>query len=257
VIQLKSKRELDKMREAGRHVGEILVRLADLAKPGVTTADLDRAAQAEIKTRRLESSFLGYAPGQSLPFPAVICASVNEEIVHGIPGGRRLVEGDLLKIDFGAICDGFHADAALTVAIGSVDDVSRRLMATTLHSLNAGIEQMAPGKRLGDVGAAVQETVERDGFSVVRDFVGHGIGRAMHEPPQLPNFGRPGRGQRLREGMVLAIEPMVNAGTYEVCMGDDGWTATTADGRRSCHFEHTVAITEHGPEVLTRVPGTH
>jgi methionyl aminopeptidase len=257
VIQLKSKRELDKMREAGRHVGEILVRLAELAKPGVTTADLDRAAQSEIKQRRLESSFLGYAPGQAPPFPAVICASVNEEIVHGIPGGRRLVEGDLLKIDFGAICDGFHADAALTVAVGPVDEVSRRLMATTLASLNAGIRQMEPGKRLGDVGAAVQETVERDGFSVVRDFVGHGIGRAMHEPPQLPNFGRPGRGQRLREGMVLAIEPMVNVGSYEVCMGDDGWTALTADGKRSSHFEHTVAITEHGPEVLTRVPGTH
>ena len=257
MIQLKSKRELDKMREAGRHVGEILVRLAELAKPGVTTADLDRAAQAEIKARRLESSFLGYAPGQAPPFPAVICASVNEEIVHGIPGGRRLVEGDLLKIDFGAICDGFHGDAALTVAIGSIDDVSRRLMATTLASLHAGIEQMEPGKRLGDVGAAVQETVERDGFSVVRDFVGHGIGRAMHEPPQLPNFGLPGRGQRLREGMVLAIEPMVNVGTHEVCMGDDGWTAKTADGKRSSHFEHTVAITEHGPEILTRVPGTH
>jgi methionyl aminopeptidase len=257
VIQLKSKRELDKMREAGRHVGEILVRLAELAKPGVTTAELDRAAHAEIKTRKLESSFLGYAPGENPPFPAVLCASVNEEIVHGIPGGRRLVDGDLLKIDFGAICDGFHADAALTVAIGSVDSESRRLVATTLSSLYAGIEQMAPGKRLGDVGAAVQERVERDGFSVVRDFVGHGIGRAMHEPPQLPNFGRPGRGQRLREGMVLAIEPMVNAGSCEVSMGDDGWTALTADGKRSCHFEHTVAITEHGPEVLTRVPGTH
>jgi methionyl aminopeptidase len=257
VIQLKSKRELDKMREAGRHVGEILVRLAELAKPGVTTAELDRTAQAEIKTRKLESSFLGYAPGENPPFPGVICASMNEEIVHGIPSGRRLVEGDLLKIDFGAICDGFHADAALTVAIGSVDSESRRLVATTLSSLYAGIEQMAPGKRLGDVGAAVQERVERDGFSVVRDFVGHGIGRAMHEPPQLPNFGRPGRGQRLREGMVLAIEPMVNAGGCEVCMGDDGWTAMTADGKRSCHFEHTVAITEHGPEVLTRVPGTH
>jgi methionyl aminopeptidase len=257
VIQLKSKRELDKMREAGRHVGEILVVLSELAKPGVTTAELDRAAQAEIKARRLESSFLGYAPGQAPPFPGVICASVNEEIVHGIPGGRRLVEGDLLKLDFGAICDGFHADAALSIAIGAVDEVSRRLMATTLHSLNAGIEQMEPGKRLGDVGAAIQETVERDGFSVVRDFVGHGIGRAMHEPPQLPNFGRPGRGQRLREGMVIAIEPMVNVGSYEVSMGDDGWTASTADGLRSSHFEHTVAITEHGPEVLTRVPGTH
>ena len=257
MIQLKSKRELDKMREAGRHVGEILARLAELAKPGATTADLDRAARAEIAARGLESSFLGYAPGDNPPFPAVICASVNEEIVHGIPGGRRMVEGDLLKIDFGAICDGFHADAALSVEIGTVDAESHRLLETTRKSLYAGIQQMEPGKRLGDVGAAVQETVEREGFSVVRDFVGHGIGRAMHEPPQLPNFGRPGRGQRLREGMVLAIEPMVNAGTYEVCMRDDGWTAATADGRRSCHFEHTVAITEHGPEVLTRAADTH
>jgi methionyl aminopeptidase len=257
VIALKSKRELDKMREAGRHVGEILVRLAELAKPGVTTGDLDRAARKEIEARHLQSSFLNYAPGQNPPFPAVICASLNEEIVHGIPGSRKLVEGDLLKIDFGAICDGYHADAALSVAIGAVDTETRRLMAATHRGLYAGIEKMAPGNRLGDVGAAVQETVEREGFSVVRDFVGHGIGRAMHEPPQLPNFGKPGRGQRLREGMVIAIEPMVNAGSYEVEMRDDGWTAATADGRRSCHFEHTVAITEHGPEILTKVPGTH
>ena len=257
MIQIKSKRELDKMREAGRHVGEILVQLAALAKPGVTTADLDRAARAEIRTRGLTSSFLGYAPGQAPPFPAVLCASVNEEIVHGIPGGRRLAEGDLLKLDFGAICDGFHADAALSLAVGPVDDESRRLLGTTRESLEAGIRELVPGKRLGDVGAAVQECVESAGFSVVRDFVGHGIGRAMHEPPQLPNFGKPGRGQRLREGMVFAIEPMVNAGTWEVEVLADGWTAVTADRRRSAHFEHTVAITDHGPEILTRVPGTH
>jgi methionyl aminopeptidase len=257
VIQIKSKRELDKMREAGRHVGEILVRLAALAAPGVTTADLDRAARAEIRARRLESSFLGYAPGQAPPFPAVLCASVNEEIVHGIPGARRLAEGDLLKLDFGAICDGFHADAALSLAVGPVDDESRRLLATTRESLEAGIRELVPGKRLGDVGAAVQACVESAGFSVVRDFVGHGIGRAMHEPPQLPNFGKPGRGQRLREGMVFAIEPMVNAGTWQVEVLSDGWTAVTADRRRSAHFEHTVAITDHGPEILTRVPGTH
>ena len=257
MIQIKSKRELDKMREAGRHVGEILVQLAALAKPGVTTADLDRAARAEIRTRGLTSSFLGYAPGQAPPFPAVLCASVNEEIVHGIPGGRRLAEGDLLKLDFGAICDGFHADAALSLAVGPVDDESRRLLGTTRESLEAGIRELVPGKRLGDVGAAVQECVESAGFSVVRDFVGHGIGRAMHEPPQLPNFGKPGRGQRLREGMVFAIEPMVNAGTWQVEVLADGWTAVTADRRRSAHFEHTVAITDHGPEILTRVPGTH
>jgi len=257
VIQIKSKREIDKMREAGRHVGEILVQLAGLVKPGVTTGELDRAARAEIRARRLESSFLHYAPGSAPPFPAVLCASVNEEIVHGIPGGRRLCEGDLVKLDFGAICDGFHADAALSLAVGPVDDESRRLLAATRDALEAGIRELVPGKRLGDVGAAVQETVESRGFSVVRDFVGHGIGRAMHEPPQLPNFGKPGRGQRLREGMVFAIEPMVNAGTWQVEVLSDGWTAVTADRRRSAHFEHTVAITDHGPEILTRVPGTH
>ncbi len=257
MIQIKSKRELDKMREAGRHVGEILVQLAALAKPGVTTADLDRAARAEIRARRLESSFLGYAPGQAPPFPAVLCASLNEEIVHGIPGPRRLAEGDLVKLDFGAICDGFHGDAALSIAIGQVDDEARRLLAATRASLEAGINELVPGKRLGDVGAAVQASVESAGFSVVRDFVGHGIGRAMHEPPQLPNFGKPGRGQRLREGMVFAIEPMVNVGTWQVEVLADGWTAVTADRKRSAHFEHTVAITDHGPEILTRVPGTH
>ena len=257
MIQIKSKRELDKMREAGRHVGEILVHLAALAKPGVTTAELDRAARAEIRARRLESSFLGYAPGQAPPFPAVLCASVNEEIVHGIPGSRRLAEGDIVKLDFGAICDGFHGDAALSLAIGPVDDESRRLLAATRASLEAGIRELVPGKRLGDVGAAVQACVESAGFSVVRDFVGHGIGRAMHEPPQLPNFGKAGRGQRLREGMVFAIEPMVNVGTWQVDVLADGWTAVTADRKRSAHFEHTVAITDHGPEILTRVPGTH
>ncbi|MFI5317074.1 MAG: type I methionyl aminopeptidase [Myxococcota bacterium] len=257
MIQIKSKRELDKMREAGRHVGEILVQLAALAKPGVTTAELDRAARAEIRARRLDSSFLGYAPGQAPPFPAVLCASLNEEIVHGSPGPRRLAEGDIVKLDFGAICDGFHGDAALSLAIGPVDDESRRLLAATRASLEAGIRELVPGKRLGDVGAAVQACVESAGFSVVRDFVGHGIGRAMHEPPQLPNFGKAGRGQRLREGMVFAIEPMVNVGTWQVEVLSDGWTAVTADRKRSAHFEHTVAITDHGPEILTRVPGTH
>jgi len=257
VIQIKSKREIDKMREAGRHVGEILVQLAALVKPGVTTAELDRAARAEIRARRLESSFLNYAPGSAPPFPAVLCTSVNEEIVHGIPGPRRLSEGDLMKLDFGAICDGFHADAALSLAVGPVDDESRRLLAATRDALEAGIRELVPGRRLGDVGAAVQAAVESRGFSVVRDFVGHGIGRAMHEPPQLPNFGKPGRGQRLREGMVFAIEPMVNAGSWQVELLADGWTAVTADRRRSAHFEHTVAITDHGPEILTRVPGTH
>jgi methionyl aminopeptidase len=234
LIHIKSKRELDKMREAGRHVGEILVKLASLAKPGVTTGELDRAAREEIRARKLTSSFLNYAPGQAPPFPAVLCASVNEEIVHG-----------------------FHGDAALSLPIGPIDEESKHLLEVTHQALELGIQELAPGKRLGDVGAAVQGHVETNGFSVVRDFVGHGIGSAMHEPPQLPNFGKPGRGQRLREGMVFAIEPMVNAGTWQVEVLADGWTAVTADRRRSAHFEHTVAITDHGPEILTRVPGTH
>ena len=205
MIQIKSKRELDKMREAGRHVGEILVRMASLVKPGITTAELDRVAREEIKARKLTSSFLNYAPGGQPPFPAVLCASINDEIVHGIPGPRRVVEGDLLKLDFGAICDGYHGDAALSLAVGPVDDESRRLLAVTHAALEAGIRELVPGKRLGDVGAAVQDVVERAGFSVVRDFVGHAIGTAMHEPPQLPELRQagprpaPARGHGLRD----------------------------------------------------------
>jgi methionyl aminopeptidase len=255
-IQLKTERELEKMRVAGRHVGEILLELRALARPGISTGDLGLAAARMIQRRRLRSSFLHYAPGGAPPFPSVLCSSVNEEIVHGIPGSRLLREGDLLKLDFGAIFEGFHGDAALAVPVGGVgalDEVSRRLMEATRAALEAGIEQMVPGNRLGDVSSAVQTAAESAGFSVVRDFVGHGIGRAMHEPPQVPNFGRAGRGPRLRAGMVLAIEPMVNAGGFEVEISDDGWTARTRDRSRSCHYEHTVAITEHGPEVLTRV----
>ncbi len=245
------------MREAGRHVGEILVGLSGMVRPGITTGELDHAARDEIKIRNLDSSFLGYSPGGVPPFPGVVCASVNEEIVHGIPGQRRVEAGDLLKIDFGVIFDGFHADAAMTVPVGEIDEESQRLLETTRRSLYAGIEAMRAGGRLGDVGSAVQEVAEAEGYSVVRDFVGHGIGRALHEPPQLPNFGRRGRGQRLRPGMVLAIEPMVNQGGEAVCVREDQWTAATEDGTRSAHFEHTVAITDSGPEILTRVPGTH
>jgi methionyl aminopeptidase len=255
MIQLKSPRELGLMREAGRHVAEVLARLSKLAEPGVTTADIDAEARRQIDERGLASSFLGYAPGGAPPFPAVICVSINDEIVHGIPGRRRLQEGDLVKLDFGVIFGGFHGDAAVTLAVGEVDEESRNLLETTRRSLYAGIEALRPGNRLGDVGAAVQESVEREGFSVVRDFVGHGIGRLLHEPPQLPNFGRPGRGQRLKPGMVVAIEPMVNSGGAEVRMRADGWTAATADGSRSAHFEHTVAITENGPEILTPIEG--
>jgi len=257
VIQLKSTRELEIMREAGRHVGEILRGLSKLAEPGISTGEIDAEARRQIEQRGLSSSFLGYAPGSAPPYPAVICISVNDEIVHGIPGKRRLQEGDLVKLDFGVIFGGFHGDSAVTLPVGEIDEESRNLLETTRRSLYAGIESLRPGLRLGDVGAAVQDSVEREGYSVVRDFVGHGIGRLLHEPPQLPNFGRPGRGQRLKAGMVFAIEPMVNCGGAEVQIQRDGWTATTADGSRSAHFEHTVAITQEGPEILTRIEGGH
>lgn len=257
MIHLKSKHELETMREAGRHVGEILLVLRELAGPGVTTAEIDRAARQEIRGRKLESSFLGYSPGGAPPYPAVICTSVNAEIVHGIPGERELIDGDLLKLDFGVLYGGFHGDSAVTIPIGGASEESRHLIDATRRSMYAGIKHMCPGNRLGDVGHAVQKVAEAEGYAVVRDFVGHGVGRELHEPPQLPNFGRPGRGQRLRAGMVLAIEPMVNLGSAGVEIRDDGWTARTADGKRSCHFEHTVAITDNGPEILTQVSGSH
>ncbi len=257
MIHLKSPRELEKMRVAGRHVGEILLILCEMAQPGVTTGEIDQAAHREIKKRKLGSSFLGYGPGGAPPFPAVLCTSLNEEIVHGIPGARELLPGDLLKLDFGVIFEGFHGDSALAVQVGEPDPEVERLQKTTRDSLYAGLEQMAPGNRLGDISNAVQQAVERGGYSVVRDFVGHGIGRELHEPPQVPNFGPPGRGPRLRAGMVLAIEPMVNLGGPEVEVLEDGWTAATADRKLSCHYEHTVAITDNGPEILTRIEGSH
>jgi methionyl aminopeptidase len=257
VIQLKSDRELCKMREAGRHVGEILLALRDQARPGVTTGELNESAAAEISARKLDSSFLGYSPGGAPAYPAVLCTSINEEIVHGIPGDREMGEGDLLKLDFGVIFEGFHGDSAVAFPVGRVHDPVVELQAVTLQSLYAGVETMVPGNRLGDVSAAIQACIEDAGLTVVRDFVGHGIGRAMHEPPQVPNFGRAGRGPRLRAGMVLAIEPMVNLGAAEVEVLEDGWTAVTADGACSCHYEHTIAITDNGPEVLTKVAGSH
>lgn len=257
MIQLKSKRELEKMRVAGRHVGEILVRLREIAKPGATTADINREALAEIRRRGVGSSFLGYAPGGLPPYPAAICTSVNEEIVHGIPAARELRSGDVLKLDFGVVYQGFHGDSAVSIPIGEISEEHRGLLEATRASLYAAIEQMVPGNRLGDISNAVQSTAEGAGYSVVRDFVGHGIGRSLHEPPQVPNFGPPGRGPRLKPGMVLAIEPMVNLGTEKVEILDDRWTAITADRKLSAHFEHSIAITQSGPEILTLVEGSH
>jgi methionyl aminopeptidase len=256
-IPVKTRREISSMRQAGSHVAEILLELRERAKPGVTTGELDAYAEREIERRGAMSSFKHYAPGDAPPYPAVICASVNEEIVHGIPGARELKDGDIIGIDFGVEIDGVHGDSAVTIPIGEISDEAATLLAVTSESLNEGIAQMTSGKRLSDIGAAVQAHAERGGYSIVRQFVGHGIGHQMHEPPQVPNYGKPGRGPRLLPGMVFAIEPMVNVGTERVRMLDDEWTAVTADGRLSAHFEHTVLITDDGPEVLTRVEGSH
>lgn len=256
-IAIRTRREIELMQEAARHVGEILLELRALVRPGLTTADLDRHAEAAIKDRGLESSFKGYDPHGLPPYPSVLCVSVNDEIVHGIPGQRVLREGDLVGLDFGACVDGFHGDSAVTVGVGDVDGAAERLMQVTLDSLRCGAEQMLPGRRLSDIGHAVQTRVEAEGFSVIRVFAGHGIGRRMHEPPWVPNYGRPGRGPRLLPGMVFAIEPMVAMGKPDVRMLEDEWTAVTADGTLSAHFEHTILVTEDGPRYLTRVAGSH
>jgi methionyl aminopeptidase len=256
-IPIKTRREIESMREAARHVAEILLELSDAAKPGVTTRDLDRLAAKQIDKRGVESSFLGYAPGDMPPYPAVLCVSVNDEIVHGVPGERELVEGDIVSLDFGVQTRGFHGDSALTIPVGEISQEARELVSTTSESLALGIEQMVSGNRLSDIGHAVQQRAEGAGYGVVRQFVGHGIGRVMHELPQIPNYGRPGRGPRLLPGMVFAIEPMVNVGSEGVRILDDGWTAATIDGELSAHFEHTVLITEGKPEILTQIPDSH
>jgi methionyl aminopeptidase len=246
VITRKSREQIALMRRAGKVVAEMHEECVRAAKPGVTTAQIDEVARDVIERRGARSNFLGYHG-----FPAVICTSPNDVIVHGIPGGYVLREGDILSIDCGAIIEGWHADAALTTPIGEIDDESRRLIDVTRHSLELAIDEVVAGNRLSDVGAAVENVAEAAGFSIVREYVGHGIGTAMHEDPQVPNYGPPGRGLKLKEGLVLAIEPMVNAGGARTRTLDDGWTVVTADGRRSAHFEHTVAVGEDGPEVLT------
>ncbi len=246
MIILKSSEEVGKIKRAGRIVSEVLRELKKQVKPGVTTLDLDRIAEEGIRKRGGQPAFKGYRG-----FPATLCASVNDEIVHGIPSKRTLQEGDIIGLDLGAIVDGYYGDAAITVAVGAIRPEVRRLVQVTEESLYQGIEQMRAGNRLSDVSHAVQTHVEAAGYSVVKDFVGHGIGQALHEEPQLRNFGIPGLGPRLRAGMVLAIEPMVNMGKDGVRVLSDHWTAVTEDGSLSAHFEHTVAITEAGPVILT------
>ncbi|MGH0036902.1 MAG: type I methionyl aminopeptidase [Myxococcota bacterium] len=256
-IPVKTRRDIEAMRESGRHVAEILLEMRELAKPGVRTAEFDEHAKRVIDERGLVSSFVGYGPGGLPPYPAAVCVSVNEEIVHGIPGSRELKEGDIVSLDFGIVSNGFHADSAVTIPIGEPSEEAATLMETTHAALYEGIERMVKGNRLSDIGAAVQEKAESAGYSVVRQFVGHGIGRDLHEPPQIPNYGRPGRGPRLLPGMVFAIEPMVNVGTEAVRMMEDEWTAVTADGALSAHFEHTILVTDDGPEILTKIAGSH
>ncbi len=236
------------MRAAGKVVAEVLAALREMIVPGVTTAELDRFAEDECRRRKVKPAFKGYGG-----FPFTICASPNEVVVHGFATDTPLVEGDILSIDFGVVKDGFYGDSAFTVPVGRVCKERERLLEVTESALEAAILAALPGGRLSDISHAVQSCVEREGFSVVREFVGHGIGRQLHEAPQIPNFGSPGQGPRLKPGMTLAIEPMINAGGHGVKILEDGWTAVTLDGKPSAHFEHTVVITENGPEILTRL----
>ncbi|HNY26207.1 MAG TPA: type I methionyl aminopeptidase [Candidatus Sumerlaeota bacterium] len=248
---IKSREEIELMRKAGRELAEVREALAAMVRPGITTLDLDQAAYAMIEELGAKPSFLGYGTGRRA-YPATICASINEEIVHGIPSAkRRLHDGDLISIDVGLFHYGFHSDTAVTVAVGDASAEIHRLIEITRRSLEIGIEVCRPGARLGDVSNAIQSYVESFGLSVVREYTGHGIGREMHEEPRIPNYGPAGRGIRLREGMVLAIEPMVNLGDWRTQELDDEWTVITADHKPSAHFEHTVALTENGAEILT------
>jgi methionyl aminopeptidase len=242
----KSWAELQKMHRACTIVVDTLGVLAEAAQPGVTTKELDKIAHDEIKKAGAKPAFLGYRG-----YPATLCISVNEEVVHGIPGSRKLKQGDIVGLDLGCIVDGFYGDAARTVAVGQASPEAARLLQVTEDSLKAGIAQCWPGKRVGDIGHAVQNLAEAGGYSVVREFVGHGIGTSLHEEPQVPNYGPPGRRERLVAGMCLAIEPMVNVGGPEVRVLDDDWTAVTVDGSLSAHFELSIAVTEHGPWILS------
>jgi methionyl aminopeptidase len=247
MVILKSPDEIEKMRASNRIVADILRELKMLVRPGVRTIELDRYAEEQTRKRGARPAFKGYRG-----YAHSLCTSVNNVVVHGIPSERVLEEGDILSLDFGIYYQGYYGDAALTVPVSRVSETAQRLMRVTEESLYRGIGQARPGNRLGDISAAVQDWVESAGFSVVRDFVGHGIGKSLHEDPQIPNYGVRGKGVELKPGMVFAIEPMVNEGTYEVKVLGDGWTVQTADGKLSAHFEHSVVITENGPVILSQ-----
>ena len=251
MIELKSAREIALMRRGGHILADVMERLRDTVKAGMSTLEIDEDVESFIMARGAKPAFKGYRG-----FPATVCISINEEVVHGIPSAhRRIKEGDIVGLDLGCIVEGYYADCAFTLAIGDVPPKVQQLVDVTRESLDQAIQECRPGRRLSDVSHAVQAHVERHGFAVVRAFVGHGIGRALHEDPQVPNFGDPGRGPQLRPGMVLAIEPMVTMGSWEVKVLDDGWTAVTRDGSLAAHFEHTIAVTDSEPEVLTSRTG--
>jgi len=253
MIHIKTASEVEKMRQAGRIVAEVLERIRERVAPGVTTAELNALAEEVIRRNNAIPSFKGYPSGSPHPFPAAICASVNEELVHGIPGPRVLQEGDILSVDVGAIYEGYHGDAAMTYPVGEISEEARRLLEVTEGALYAGIAQARAGNRSGDISAAIQRYVERRGFNVVREYTGHGIGREMHEDPQVPNFGQPGHGVLLRPGMTIALEPMVLAGDCRVRVLDDHWTVVSADGRLTAHFEHTILVRDGEAEILTKL----
>lgn len=248
MIILKSPREIDRMKVSCRMVAEILILLAEMVKPGITTFELDAVAASEASKRKAKAAFKGYHN-----YPSSLCCSLNDQVVHGMPTKVPLKHGDILSLDFGILYDDYYGDAAVTIPVGDVPVSTRELLAATEESLMKGISMAVPGRRLGDISQAIQSHVESRGFSVVRDFVGHGIGKNLHEDPQVPNYGKSGTGVRLNAGMVLAIEPMINQRSFEVRVLEDGWTVVTCDGGLSAHFEHTVAITHNGPEILTNI----
>jgi len=250
MIPIKSSKEIDKMRQACRTASEVLDRVTDLIRPGISTKEVDQAAADLMAEAGVQSAFLGYRLGHRV-FPGNICISLNDEIVHGIGSQRRIQYGDIVKLDIGVVQDGWVGDTAYTVAVGMIDERTERLLRVTETALRRAIEIMREGVRLGDVCATIEEIAVSEGFNVVREFVGHGVGRKLHEEPQVPNYGRRGSGPRLKAGMTLAIEPMINSGNAAVKLLDDGWTVCTADGMPSAHFEHTVLITRDGPEILT------
>ncbi len=251
MILIKSKKEIDYIRESCRIVAETLQLLKSNVKPGISTFELDKIAEDYIRSNNAVPAFKGYSQGSAPGFPGSVCASVDDEVVHGIPGSRILKDGEIVSVDIGVLKKGFFGDAALTIAVGNISDEKKKLMDVTERSLQLGIEQAIAGNKVHDISNAVQVYAEANGFSIVRDLCGHGVGKFLHEDPSIPNFGRKGTGPKLKNGMTIAIEPMVNAGKYDVITANDGWTILTADGSTSAHFEHTVLINNNSPEILT------